>query len=249
MDVTITGLNLDETAGTGISVIGDNDDNLFNLRLTDGDLENNVAMSITGDGGYALLVDNVDVNSTVGGDIAFALDFTGTAQNYDVTFRNSNGSNTNDFDAGNAQALSITSSGGAKQIDLLVEESTFDNNSAAATAAEFIANGTTLLNATIRDNVFTNAGAGDDFVMRAAGTTSDVRLNLGDDSPALFNSAGEYVLIEDLGGADFQLFDRNDTLAGLRNNGTVSPESPAGVANPGAFTDMGATPPPLPTVP
>ena len=48
MDVTIDGLNLNSTTGAGIGVTGANDTSGFNLKLTDGVYQNNVAMNITG---------------------------------------------------------------------------------------------------------------------------------------------------------------------------------------------------------
>jgi hypothetical protein len=254
MDVTIDGLNLDSAAGagTGIDVLGANNSNAFNLRLTDGSYDNNVAISITGSSAFAMLVDNVDINTSNTSDIAFALDFSGSAQNGDVTFRNSVGTNTNDFVAANASALSITSSGGtAKTITLLVEEGNFSNSSAASPAANFLSSDNTLMNATIRDNTFDDANAaGSDFTMTGTGAQARIRLNLGDDSSALFNNAagnGEYNLVEDAA-ADFDVFDKTDTFAGSRNTGTVVPQSPAGVPNAAAFDDSPVAPP-LPVVP
>jgi hypothetical protein len=54
-------------------------------------------MDVTGSGQFVLLVDNVDINTAAAGDVAFALDFSGSAQNGDVTFRNTSGSDVNDF--------------------------------------------------------------------------------------------------------------------------------------------------------
>ena len=50
MDVTIQDLNLDASTGNGIDVLGANNTQVFNLRLNDSDLEENVNMSITGSG-------------------------------------------------------------------------------------------------------------------------------------------------------------------------------------------------------
>ena len=52
MDVTLDFLNIDITTGDGIDVNGDNDTADFRLRLRDGDLEENVAMDITGGGTF-----------------------------------------------------------------------------------------------------------------------------------------------------------------------------------------------------
>ncbi len=58
---------------------------------------------------------------------------------------------------------------------------------------------------------------------------------------------GTYNLIE-VPGSDFDVFERDDTFAGLRNIGTVAPQSPAGVANPGAFDDL-LVAPTVPVIP
>jgi hypothetical protein len=236
MDVTINSLNLDASGGTGIDVLGANDDNDFNLRLINSDLEENVAMSITGSGTFGLLVDNNDIDVT-GTTTAFALAFSGAAQEGNVTIRNGN-----DFDADDASALSISTSGGtAKTVTMLVADSLFTNSSADA-AAEFDASGNALLNATIQGNTFDNAGAGDDFVMATNDAQSRIRLNLGGDVPADFNTAagaGVFELFENAG--DFDIFERDDTFGGLRNNGTVD-------GNGGTYDDS-AVAPPLPPVP
>jgi hypothetical protein len=127
----------------------------------------------------------------------------------------------------------------------------FANNSAANAAANSLSSGNSLLNATIRQNMFDNGAAGgSDFTMTATGAQARVRLNLGDEDSALFNDAvgtGVYNLIEEAG-ADFDVFELTDTFANMRNNGTVAPQSPAGVANAGAFQDAPAAPP-IPTLP
>lgn len=239
MDVTIQDLNLDASTGTGISVLGANNAQIFNLRLTDSDLEENVDMSITGSGAFNMLVANNDIN-TAGTDIAFALSFSGSAANGDLTF---NGAN--NFVATNASALSITTAGATfKTIDLLVEDSVFSNSSADP-GVEFLSAGNTLMNATIRSNVFDNAGAGTDFAIDANGAQARIRMNLGGDVAADFNTAagsGDYQVTV-AGGATFDVFDRDDTFNDLRNNGDVVPNP-----NAGAFNNT-AVAPPLPVVP
>ena len=155
----------------------------------------------------------------------------------------------NNFVAGDASALSITTSGAsAKTITLLIEEGVFGNNSATNAAASFLSGGNTLMNATIRGNTFDNGNAAattSDFTMAATGAQARIRLNLGDDDPSLFNTAAgaqEFNLVE-AAGADFDVFEKTDTFAGLRNNGTVVPDP-----NAAAFDDS-AVAPPLPVVP
>jgi hypothetical protein len=239
MDVTINGLNLDATTGTGVRVSGANNTNTFNLRVTDSDLENDVDMDITGSGTFALLMDNNDINTT-GTDVAFSLAFSGSALSGQVTLTNGN-----NFTSDDASALSITGSGGsAKTINLLVDGSTssnsFTNNSTDA-AADFLISGSTTLNATIRGNIFDDANAGgSDFTMTGTGASARIRLSLGGDDVADFNTAagvGEFNLVE-AAGADFDVFERDNTFADLRNNGLVIPNP-----NAGAFDNLPAAPP------
>ncbi len=238
MDVTLTDLNLDAATGAGIDVLGASNAHAFNLRLTDSDLEKNVDMSITGSGAFGLLVDNNDINST-GTDVAFDLSFGSSAQTGNVTIRNGN-----NFTADDASALSITTSGATfKTIDLLVQDSQFNNNSASP-AGNFLSSGNTLLNATVQGNVFDDANVGgSDFTMEANGAQARILLNLGGDVAADFNTAagqGDYELFQN-GGSTFNLFERDNTFANTRNNGTVN-------TNGGTYGNS-ATTPPLPPVP
>ncbi len=91
-----------------------------------------------------------------------------------------------DFVADDASAVSIITSGGTgKTFDLLVENGSFDNSSAANPAAEFTAGGNVTYNATIRGNTFDNSnGAGSDFTMTSTGAQGRMRLNLGGEDNA-----------------------------------------------------------------
>jgi hypothetical protein len=238
MDVTINDLNLDASTGDGIDVLGANDSNIFNLRLLSSDLEENVDINITGGGTFGLLVDNNDID-VLGTTTAFNLALSGSADEANITFRNGN-----DFTAVDAAALSISTTGGtSKTVTMLVEDSSFSNTSATA-AADFVANGNALWNATIQGNTFDNAGAGEDFEMESVAAQSRIRLNLGGDAAADFNTAagsGDFVLTETAG--DFDVFERDDTFNNLRNNGNVVP-----LPNAAAFDDSPVAPP-LPPVP
>jgi hypothetical protein len=243
MDVTIDGLDVDSVfaGGAAISVTGDNA-NAFNLKLTDSDLEDNVEMAITGVGAFRLLVDNTDISTTAAGDDAFSLTFSGSSTGGDVTLRNGN-----NFTAADANALFIDSFGAAgKTVKLLLEDSALNNNSAASPTAVIIARQTSLMEATIQGNTFTNAdGAGVNFDMTSSGAAAFARLNLGGDGTDRNTAAagtGEFRLHELLG-SDFDVFERDDTFNDLRNTGTVVTDP-----NDAAFDDL-PTAPTLPTVP
>ncbi len=240
MDITIDGLKVDTAFDAAINVAGANS-NEFNLRLTNGDLANNVAIALTGSGHFGLLVDNTDI-TTSGTDVAFALTQSGSAQNADVTFRNGN-----NFTTGDANALFIDSAGASgKTFNLLVEDSTFTNNSAGSASADITARQTSLMNATIQGNTFTNANAaGLNYNMTSNGAAAFMRLNLGGDGTDRNTAAaglGEYHLHE-LAGSDFDVFLKDDTFNDLRNTGHVVPDP-----NAAAFDDL-PTAPPLPAVP
>ena len=239
MDITIDGLQVDAAFGAAINVAAANANN-FNLRLTDGTLNKNVAMSLTGSGHVGLLVDNTDINTT-GTDVAFSLVQSGAAKDADVTFRNGNS-----FTAVDANALLIDSAGASgKTFNLLVEDSSFANNSAGNAATSITAEQTSLMNATIQGNTFLNSGAGQNFDIVSDGAAAFMRLNLGGtgaDANIAAAGTGNFDLHE-LNGSDFKVFEKTDTFGNLRNTGTVVPDPSAA-----AFDDL-LVAPPLPTVP
>jgi hypothetical protein len=240
MDVTIDGLDVDAAVGEAIDVTGANT-NAFNLKITDGDLEDNVAIAITGSGAFGLLVDSTDITAA-GTTDAFSLTFSGASTGGDVTIRNGN-----NFTADDGNALFIDSFGAAgKTVDILVEDSLFSNSDATSPTAAIISRETSLMNATVQGNTFTNSdAAGVNFDIRSSGAAAFVRLNLGGDgADRNMASAGlqEYRLHELLG-SDFDVFLRDDTFNDLRNSGTVVTDP-----NDAAFDDLPIAPP-LPTVP
>lgn len=248
MDVTVNDLNLDASTNAGIDVLAASSSNNFNMRILNSDLEKNVTMSNTGSNTFALLVDNNDITTGAGTDIAFSLGFSGSATDGDLTFRNGN-----NFSADNASALSITSSGTtAKTVQLFIDgtsiQNTFSNDSGVVgrATANFLSGGNTLYQATIQGNNFANTDAGgSDFDMTAMGASARMRLNLGGDEAEEKNTAGgvgDFNLIE-VPGADFDVFELDDTFNNLRNNGTVVPDP-----NAAAFEPL-PTPPPIPPVP
>jgi hypothetical protein len=241
MDITIDGLKVDTVANSAINATGANANN-FNLRLTDGNLSNDVAVALTGAGHFGLLVDNTDINVS-NNDVAFSLTQTGGAKNADLTFRNGNSFNTN-----NAQALVINSSGATgKTVNVLVEDSTFANNSATLATADITAQQTSLMNLTVQGNTFTNsAGTGINYNNTANGASANITLNLGGtaaDANTVLGGLKEYDL-HALAGSTFTLVDKTNTLNNTRNPGGTVVTDP----NAAAFGDT-STPPPLPVVP
>jgi hypothetical protein len=200
-----------------------------------------VAVALTGSGHFGLLVDNNDITAQ-GTNDAFSLTQSGSAQNADVTIRNGN-----NFTAGDANALFIDSAGGSgKTFNLLVEDSTFSNNSATSPTADITARQTSLMNNTIQGNTFTNSNAGGVNVnITSNGAAAIMNLNLGGtgaDRNTAAGGTGTYDLHE-LAGSDFNVFERDDTFNDLRNTGTVVTDP-----NDAAFDNL-LIAPTLPTVP
>jgi hypothetical protein len=241
MDVTISNLNLDASAGNGIDVLAANT-NSFALRLLDSDLERNVVMAADGSGHFGLLVDSTDIDTSAGGDVAFTLTTGGTLNSADVTIRNGN-----NFIAGNASALAITAgSAAANSTRFLVSNSNFTNNSAASSTATITSQGATAMDITVQGNQFTNNNAGGSpFDMATNSAGSSILLNLGG-TGAQKNSAnagaGAFTLHEFAG--DFNIFEKNATVVtDTKNNGAVNTDP-----NDAAFDDS-VTAPTLPAVP
>ena len=248
MDITIDGLHVDSViTGAAVDVLA-NSNNAFNVRLLNGTLNKNVVMSDTGSGTFGLLVDDTSVTST-GTTAAFDMEFSGAAHLGNLVFRNGDA-----FQAGDANALLINSSGaGTKTVNLLVDgtgvPNTFTNASAGSFAADFLSQGGSTISATIQGNTFDNAtAAAKDFDMKVATSTSRVILNLGGTSGNELNTAapgaptGTFIL-DNIAAGTFTVFDKTDTLAGTRNNGTVTP-----LPNAAAITDTATAPIP-PTAP
>lgn len=240
MDVTLANLNLDGTSGDGIILVTASDAFNFAMRLTDSDLENNVAMAVTGAGQFGLLVEDTDIDAG-GADIAFTLAFGGNATDGDVTIRDNNR-----FAANTGQALFVDSSDAtAKDIKLLVEDSMFLSN-AVDPAAEILSRGNTLMNLTVQGNQFDSLNAADDLEIQSNGAQARLRLALGGDDSSDFNSANGAgtMIVRELGGSDFSIFEVTDTVTNDTRNFDPVDTDP----NDAAFDDL-AVPPTLPTVP
>jgi hypothetical protein len=234
MDVTLNALTVDAVSNVGVLVTAGSTQD-FALKFTASDVTGPVLMTNSAAGKFGLLIDSTDINRPAGGD-TLAIVFNGAATSGDVTIRNQN-----NITAGNGRALFIDTAGNPT-VRLLVEDSTFINNS-AFNAAVINGRNTSTSQVTVQGNTFRNDGAGEDFSMDSQ-DTANVRLLLGGTGADQNTAAGsgQYILTEAVG-SDFDIFDQPGTFANTRNVGTV-----VGLPAPGNFDNLGA-PPPLPTVP
>ena len=113
-------------------------------------------------------------------------------------------------------------------------------------AVDINSTGNTLMQLTVRSNMFDSAGATNDLEIDSSGNaTSRMRLNLGGTDPSEFNTpvgTGNMQLQEN-GTSVFSVFELSETDMDNRNNGTV-----IFLPNVAAFDDL-ATEPALPNFP
>lgn len=214
MDITLNNLLVDNgVVGNAIDVSSLNNSNGFSMRLLDSTINGKVVMNHASTSTFELLVDNNRITTT-GNDVAFAISFTGAAQDGDVTIRNNN-----TFTAANAAALSVTASGANASVEFASDASTFNNNSGTANAATFLVNSGAILNANITNNTYSNPGAAAAFAMTADGAATHINLDLTGNT-----SNDSYELTtqnQGVPGTDFNfsVVDRNNTAT--NNTGAV----------------------------
>jgi len=238
-------VNVDVTGagGDGLSITNNNA-NSMNVSVDDLTVDSASGAGIdadqTGDGAFTLLVDNSDINSTVdinangAGDLDLTFDdsFVDTTGN-DVAFTLAIGTSTNtaavrirrsEFTAVNAEAFNMQiTSAASKTVNFLFDDNTASNNSLSATV-EIDASQATILNATITDSFFNNAGAGDDFDIASNSATTVINMQLNNNTAN--GGAGNFTLRE-LNASDFNIQDR-DTVEARNTGGFTFDSLPAG---------------------
>ncbi len=182
----------------------------LDFRLTDSTVAGNTAMNINSNGALDLLVENSSLSSTSG--ITFDLDFGTNVQNGDVILRNNS-----TFSAGDATALQVTADGTNADINFLLDNNTFVNNSGASETVDILIEGGATLDANVVNNSFTNSGAAEEYFMEGDGASTRINLNLDNNT-----TTGVYHLFTDNngGGFNFGVQDRDNTDA--NNVGTVN---------------------------
>jgi hypothetical protein len=187
-------------------------------------------------------VENTNIMIATGTpDIAFDLQFHDGATDGDVTIRN------NSFTADTGRALFVDSfDASAKDVKFLLENSSF-LTVGADPAADIQSRGNTLFQATIQGNTFDAVAAANDLQVLSNGTaTARMRLNLGGDDAADFNSAvgAGTMLVSENGTSVFSIFERDATIVTDTRNADPVDSFP----NNAAFDNLG-TAPPLPDFP
>ncbi len=233
-------VNIDVTAstgGAGLNVINDNA-NAMDVNVNDLTVDSGVADGIlavhTGGGNFTLLVDNSDINSTVnidangagdidltfedtdidttGTDVAFTLAIDAAVTEADVRILR------NGITSADATALDIDiTSVASKTVNLEIDGNTVANSSANV-AADIDASQSTILNATVIDNFFNNAGAGGDYEIASNSATTVINLHLHNNTTG--GGAGSFTLRE-IGASDFNIQERDTVEARNTSGGFV----------------------------
>jgi hypothetical protein len=226
MDVTFTNLDLLASNDVGVKV-DHTSGNLFNLRVNSSAILERVDMDLTGTGQFALLVDATSV-TTSGTDIAFDLNFSGSAADGDVTIRN-----TSTFDADDAEAFLLTASGAGKSVELNIDNNMFVNSSGTDVIAHLHATGGATLNANVVNNSFVNSLAAEELLIESDDPATVINLNIVNNGPV-----GAALRLREDGGT-FNVVDL--TNADANNPGSIIFDP-----NMAAFNDiMGPVEPPI----
>jgi hypothetical protein len=190
--------NLDNSTIGAASVFNHTGTGTYTVDINNTDFTDTVLMDNNGAGNVDLTIGGQSTfTTTAAGDVAFSI-VLGTANTTaDIRVRNST------ISAGDAVAFNFDSnSTNIKTVRFLFDTNTVANNS-AADAADFDANGATLLNLTVTNNALNNAGAGISFDTASNSANTVVNLNYNNNNANAFS--GTVRLDENLG--DFNVQD------------------------------------------
>jgi hypothetical protein len=237
--VTIDGVDVNAATTLGLDLDTGSSNN-FSLTVDNSSFAEEVDMDLVGSGSFTMVFEDSSI-TTGTNDVAFAINMGGafTDDDADVTIQR------NTVTTGDASAFTFFSDDAtSKTINLLLDDNTFENASANATndTVNILAEDGTTLNATIFDNMFANTvAAGDEFDITANTATANIQLNLSGNSANSGGGTGNGEFdLHVLGGATFDIFEKDDTINNVRNDGTVVPDP-----NAAAFGDA-TSPPPTP---
>jgi hypothetical protein len=213
--VTVNGGTVSNTTGDAVSI-----NNTASVTLN-----GMVINTSAGDGVHftqntgtsRLSINNLQISGTAGEGISMLVNGAATTSN--LAIDNSQVTNTS-----GDNAIQLNTNGGLKTVNLLVEDSTFNGNSAVIPTAEFIADGSTNLNATVLNNNFNNP-TGSAYVMTANNAATAVRLSLFDNN-AVGNGTNDYFLNQTAGTFSVEDFTAPPAPVGQttadRNSGTIN---------------------------
>ena len=190
------------------------------LRISNSTINDSVEIENSSVDNFDLLVENTSIDATGTTDIAFQLNFTGVAQDADVLLQNNP-----QVAAGDNSAFALNGNLGSLELDFMVDNTSFSNNSGTSATAVYDVGSGANVNANVIGNTFANADAGGEFEFTNLDTASTTNLHLQGNA----NVAGTYELTTPNAGA--APFDFN-----VQALGTVGTRQASGTVNlnPGA---------------
>ena len=219
-NVALNDMMISDTTGDGINIEHNNSVQSV-VRVTTVDVNNADGIGIDYDRSATALsrltLTDVDVDGAAAGGIT--MDVAGS-NTVDITIRQGSSVTNN---AGTS-AVALNTTGGSKTVNVLIDSSTFDNNSTAATVA-IVGNNLGSLNTTITSNEFDNANgaSGRAYSHSVAAGTGRLSFN---DNQATNVSATDEVLLTQTGGTflvvDLPTIETRNNNAQVEQVGTIT---------------------------
>ncbi len=195
-DLAVDDMFVGNTAAAAVTATHTGTSN-FTFAVTNSNFDHTVAINADGSGDVSLTFNDTTVD-TAGADVAFALALGNSVTNADVQIRRTN------LTADNATAFDFDSNSvGVKNVAFEISNSIVSSSSASATA-EIDASGSTVMNAIVITNTFTNTGAGDNFDLAANNAATVLNLNMTGNAT---NGGTDSVVLRELNVADFNIVD------------------------------------------
>lgn len=220
--------NLDVDAATMAIDANADGTGKFDLFVTGGTFLSAVDFEGNGSGNIDFTFQNSEI-ATGNDDLAFRLELDSQVDDADITITG------NTISTGDATAFAFISAGNAKVVDFLFDNNSVTNNSANRTA-EMIAQSSTLLNATVRDNTFSNvmnAGTDDNLLIESVSNATTINLDI-DGNTAVGGNGDLHLLITN---GTFNVVERDDANANNNNQINFDPAI-------GNFGDISSVPTP-----
>ena len=211
-DLTVD--NLDVNAATRAIDVNSSGGGNFSLDVTRSDLQAEVDFEASGSGNIVFTFDNSEI-ATGNDEVAFRIDLDSQVDNANITIADNT-----DISTGDANAFVFNSAGVAKTVNFLFDDNDLANDSGTNRTAEIQASSSTLLNARVRDNSFSNTGAAENLLIESVSGGTTINLELNGNSAVGGNITLH--LLETAG--TFNVVDRDDANANNGNDVVFSPD-------------------------
>ncbi|MEX2169621.1 MAG: hypothetical protein WD851_09935 [Pirellulales bacterium] len=219
-DLTVD--NLDVNAATRAIDVNSTGSGNFDLLVTRSTLQSEFDFEASGSGEVDFTFQDSQI-TTGNNDTGLRVDIDSLVTNPDIVI------NDNVITTLDANAFLFTAAGSAKIVDFQFDDNALNNNSGTNRTAEITAQGSVLLNATVRENTFTNVLAAENLLVESISAGTTVNLNLdgnlamgGDLMLHLVETAGAFNVV-DRDNADANNNNQVDFFPAIGNFGDIPP--------------------------